>query len=160
MKAIRRSGAGSVAVLAGLILIGGLIPTSISTPVRQAGLDAWSLWQSNSALQKASAESSRIQDRADELRQSVEAVEHIATRLGTGALTLGEAAAMAEPWVRDRPGFATTAEYHYAASSFRLSVARYLIAKVQYLLAGDPSRTTAALMRLEREYQALLQSQP
>lgn len=160
MMGIRRSGAGSVTVLVGLVLIAGLIPTSIPNWVRQAGLESWSLWQSHNALQEASVESSRIQDRADGLRLSVEAVDHIATRLGAGAITLAEAAALAEPWVRDRPGFVTTVEYHYAAPHFRLSVARYLIAKVQYLLEGDPSRASIAVLRLEREYQILLQPQP
>jgi hypothetical protein len=160
VKVIRRAGAGSVAVLSGLILIAGLIPMNIPNWARPGDPDSWSLWPSHGALQETSAESNRIQDRADELRLSVEAVDHIAMRLGTGDLTLSEAAALAEPWVRERPGFVTTAEYRYAAASFRISVARYLIAKVQYLLEEDPSRSAVALVRLEREFQTLLQTQP
>lgn len=153
MKVIRRAGA----VLCGLILMAILIPASIPNWVGQTGLDGWSL--SQDAFEEASAESNRIQDRADELRQSMEAVDHIAMRLGTGDLTLAEAAVLAEPWVRERPGFVTTAEFRYAAPSFRQSVARYLIAKIQYLLEDDPSRSVVVLMRLEWEYY-ILQSQP
>lgn len=150
MTAVRRTGAASVTALSGFILFFGLAPTIAPQWLRWS--DLWKLREHRDALREAVDESVRIGDEAMQLQASIEAAEHIAGRLIAGTLSLAEAAEMAEPLVRNRPGFSSVDDWHYPGSSFRQLIARYLIRKVYSILENDPNRLAVALARLEAEY--------
>jgi hypothetical protein len=93
--------------------------------------------------------------RRERLFREFEIADQLATRLAAGSLSLGAAAEQIEPLLSDRPGFAYTCTTYYHVPNIRLGAARYLIGKVERLLASDPARWAAASGRLEAEYAAL-----
>ena len=152
MTTVRRAGTASVTVLSGCILLFVFAPISAPTWVRQAGVDIWELYRYQDSLKVSGDETARLDDEATQLHAAIEATEHLVDRMIAETLSLADAAELVEPLVRDRPGFSSAIDWHYAAPSFRLSVARYLIGKVKFILEDDPSRRVITLARLEAEY--------
>lgn len=93
--------------------------------------------------------------RRERLFREFEIADQLAARLAAGSLSLGAAAEQIEPLLSDRPGFAHTCTIYYRVPDIRLGAARYLIGKVERLLASDPARWAAASGRLEAEFAAL-----
>jgi hypothetical protein len=152
MTTVRRAGTASAAVLTGLVLTLGLTHATAPEWTRRAGLDVWKLAEARDAFQTTADESVRIRDEAERLRESIEAVDHITTRLVAGDLTLSDATDVTEPLLRERRGFSFAAESYYAAPTFRMSVGRYLIDRARRVLSTQLSRSTTVLARLEGEY--------
>jgi hypothetical protein len=150
MTTVRRAGTASMTVLSGFILFFGLAPTIAPEWIRWS--DLWKLREYRDAIREAADESVRIEDEAMQLQASIEASEHIADRLIAGTLSLAEAAEMTEPLVLDRPGSSSAVDWHYPGSSFRQSVARYLIRKVCSILENDPIQLAVTRAHLEAEY--------
>ena len=152
MTTIRRTGTTSVAVLSGLALTLGVAQASAPEWVRGAGLDVWNLSEYRDDFRASIKESARLQEEAEGFRQSIEVMDSITARVASEMISLEEATSESEPVLRDRPGFATTAAGYHQAPTLRLSIARYLIARVERQLHGDPSRLAAIARKLEAEY--------
>jgi hypothetical protein len=155
MTAFRRTGTTSAAVLSGLVLTLGLTHASAPEWSRRTGLDVWNLADTRASLREISEESARLGEESEQLRESIEAVEHITTRLIAGELTLSRATDLIEPLMRERPGFRWSAAMTHTAPTFRLSVARYLIDHVQRTGQTDPSRLAESIAQLQAEYEAM-----
>ena len=155
MLTFRRAGTASAALLPALAVTLGLSRATTPEWVRQAGLDVWNSQAAWSNLGANREEADRLREQAERLHRSIEAVDHLSARLAEGTVSLAEATDATEPLVRDRPGFSYAAGLYYAAPTFRLSVARYLIDRVRRVLAGDPGRLAAAVRRLGAEYTAM-----
>jgi len=155
MNALRRTGTTSAAVLSGLVLTLGLTHASAPEWSRRAGLDVWNLADARASLWEISEESTRLGEESEQLRESIEAAEHITTRLIAGELTLSRATDLVEPLMRERPGFRWYATPTYTAPTFRLSVARYLIDHVQRTERIHPGRLAEFNVQLQAEYEAM-----
>ena len=155
MTALRRTGTTSAAVLSGLILMLGLTHASAPEWSRRAGLEVWNLGDARASIWETSAESTRLDEESEQLRESIEAAEHITTRLIDGELTLSGATDLLEPLMRARPGFRWSSTKRHIAPTFRMSVARYLIDHVQRSGQIEPSRLAEFNAQLEAEYEAM-----
>jgi hypothetical protein len=152
MTAIRRTGAASAAVLSGLALTLGVAQAAVPQWIHEAGLDVWNISRYRDALRASAEESARLQEETELLRQSIESLDHVTMRLAAGMIPLDEATNESEPLLRDRPGFQTTAIVYYSAPTLRLSIARYLIQRVESPLQSNPSQLAIVSRKLEAEY--------
>jgi hypothetical protein len=134
----------------------GLTPMAAPRWAQQLGLDILRVSEHRDALRSATIESIRVEDEASQLWASIHAVEYTANRLIVGTLSLSGAVEAAEPFVSNRPGFSMASQCLYTAPTFRLMVARYLIARVRSILENDPYRLATTLARLEAEYCVML----
>jgi hypothetical protein len=89
----------------------------------------------------------------ERLLRKIDLAYHLAAHLTAGTLSLGDATTRMEPLLRERCGFHT----HCGCSGLDMhrATARYLIDKVQEVLALDPSRWENVSNRLECEYFAI-----
>jgi hypothetical protein len=155
MIAFRRTGTTSAASLCGLVVALGLTHASAPEWSRRAGLDFWNLTHEQECLWEIKEESARLSEESERLRESIEATDHLATRILVGELTLTEATDLLEPLLKERSSFRWSAATLYPAPSFRLSIARYLIERVQRAGQGDSGRWAAAIAQLRAEYQSM-----
>jgi hypothetical protein len=155
MTTVRRAGTTSAAALSAIILALGLAHAAAPQWTERIGLDIWNLFHLREQTRDHDRERERLKDREEQLGQEIEALDHLANRLSAGTLSLAEATDVAEPMMRNRTGFETAAELNYPAPTFRLSVARFLIARTGRTLETDPSRWAAVSSRLEAEYASM-----
>jgi hypothetical protein len=153
MTTVRRMGGTSAALLSGLVLVFVAAQAVAPKWVRSAGLDVWNASHYHAAFRKSAEESARMEEESRNLRQASQLLSEITLRLATGRLTLDEATRECEALLRDRPGFVdTVAPLYYPAATLRLSIARFLISRVESLLEGDPSRLIAVSRSLEAAF--------
>jgi hypothetical protein len=155
MTTLRRTGATSAAVLSGLIAMFGLAHAATPEWARQAGLDVWNLGEAQERLRETNEESARLRDEVEQLRESIEAAEHLTTRLINGEVTLAHATDLIEPLMLERPGFKSSASISHPAPTFRLMVARYLVDHVRRSLQSDPSRLAGLEVQLRAEFESM-----
>lgn len=155
MTTIRRAGTASVAALSGLVLTLGLAQSAAPEWTRRAGLDVWNVSAARDTLLATDRDREMLQSHAEQLHQEIEFTEHTTNRLMAGTLSLAGATDLIEPILRNRPGFDTVAEIHYPAPTFRLSVAQYLVKRVEWEMPADLSERAAISTRLEMEYALL-----
>jgi len=154
MTTAHRAGTASAAVLSGLVLALGLAHAAAPQWARRAGLDLWSLSDSQNTIQKNQQEMAQLEAQEERLHQESETLDHLATRLAVGTVSLAEATDTAEPILRNRSSAATLMRY-YQTPTLHLMVARHMIARVERCLDTDLSRWATASMRLEAEYAAM-----
>ena len=155
MTSARRAGTASAAGLTGLAL--ALVLGNAAAPgwVRRSGLDVWNLPALRADARATDRERALIEEQREQLFRGIEAADHVTVRLAAGDLSLAEATDRVELVLRERPGFEDSARVHYAAPNFRLTVARYLIARVGRLPGLDPARQSALAAGLEAEYASM-----
>ena len=126
-----------------------------SRVAHQAGLDVWNFAEAQERLRATNEESARLRDEVEQLRESIEAAEHLTSRLIKGEVTLAHATASIEPLMLERRGFRSSASISYPAPTFRLMVARYLIDHARRTLQSDPSRLAGLEVQLRAEYEGM-----
>jgi hypothetical protein len=154
MTTVRRAGTASAAALSGLVLTLGLAHAAAPEWVRQAGLDVWNAPALRDSLRAGNHRRAELLAHEERLFREIETIDHLAARLAAGSLSLAGATDAAEPILRERPSFPYTASQYYPAPTFRQSIARYLIARIERRHA-DPARWATISARLEAEYAAL-----
>jgi hypothetical protein len=122
---------------------------------RDIGLDVWNYPDAREQLRAAEEQRDEIVASQEELFRQIELGNHVAERLADGSMTLREAVAELEDPFGRREGFDVVWRDEYGTPTFRHGVARYVIGRVEALLAGDPARWAAVSARLEAEYDAL-----
>ena len=155
MTTFRRTGTTSAAVLSGLVAMFGLMHVAAPEWAQQAGLDVWNLAEAQERMRATTEESARLRDEVEQLRESIEAAEHLTTRLIKGEVTLAHATEVIEPLMLERRGFRSSASISYPAPTFRLMVARYLIDHARRTLQSDPSRLAGLEVQLRAEYEGM-----
>lgn len=160
MNSLRRTGTTSAAVLSGLVVTLGLTNATAPEWARRAGLDLWNIAEAAESLRTTGEESARLGEETQRLRETIEAADHITTRLIAGELTLECATDQIEPLMRERRGFEFVAAAFYPAPSFRMKVARYLIDRTRRSLVTNPGRLAGTEARLSAEFRAMTQLQP
>jgi hypothetical protein len=152
---VQRAGVVAAATVGGLALAVAVANAADPNWTRDIGLDVWHLPALEADVRHAERERERLQEEFDDLCKEVEVIEGLTARLAAGSLSLEAAGEQAEPILRDRPGFDEAALRYYEAPTVRLGAARYMIARVQWLLRTDPCRKAAVTERLEAEYAAM-----
>jgi hypothetical protein len=155
MTTNRRAGAVSAAALSGLAAIFGLAQFVAPAWAASLGLDVWNVPSFRESLRRSEAERRALAAQEERLLREMEAARHVAVRLAEGAVTLDGATDELEPLLATRPGFNVTCGAAYGSTTFRQGVARYLMSRVEQLLAEDPDRLAAVYCRLEGEYASL-----
>ncbi|MCS7022472.1 MAG: hypothetical protein NZ703_12190 [Gemmataceae bacterium] len=101
-----------------------------------------------------------LEQEKERLRRSCAALDHLSVRLVVGDITLAEAAALAEAFVRHRPGFDTVMSWQYPGAVRRVALAQFLIQRAEARCADqDPSLWYPARLRLEQELATLQQQE-
>jgi hypothetical protein len=156
MSSFRRTGTTSAAALSGLVVTLGLTHATAPEWARRAGLDVWNIAEAVDSLRTTEEESARLSEEAQRLHETIEATDHITTRLVTGEISLGVATDQIEPLMRERQGFGLVDLASSSAPSFRVKVARYLIDRTRRSLADDPGRIAGTEARLNAEFHELV----
>jgi len=118
-------------------------------------LALWNFPDARGDLLELNAESARLNREAEQLRVSIEAADHITSRLIARDLTLAGATDLLEPLMEARPGFKELVATSCPATTFRMAVARSLIDRVRRTHHADPSRLSSLEAQLEVEYGAM-----
>jgi uncharacterized small protein (DUF1192 family) len=77
MTTFRRTGTTSAAVLSGLVAMFGLMHVAAPEWAQQAGLDVWNFAEAQERMRATTEESARLRDEVEQLRESIEAAEHL-----------------------------------------------------------------------------------
>jgi hypothetical protein len=156
MTTIRRAGTASVATLSGLVLTLGLMQTAAPEWARFAGLDVWNVSAAQESCRAADQRRGALETQAEQLHDEIQFIEQVASRLAAGTISMAAATDSVEPILRERSAFNTVAEIYYPAPTFRLTVARYLSARVlQHSSLFELVRWATLATRLEVEYAAM-----
>lgn len=156
MTAIRRPGAASATVL--IALSASLVAAHLIAPdwSRRAGLDVWNLAALEHEYRDAAEERADLAAQADQDAARRTAGNQIAAQLIDGTTTLPVAADDLREVFRGDSGRRMLLGLAYpAAPSDRHLFARHGIDRVAMLLAEDPARRAAVVVRLEAEYRAM-----
>jgi hypothetical protein len=155
MTTIRRAGTASGATLSALVLGLGFAHFVAPRWSERVGLDVWNYSVAQDDARETGARADALETVRTKMRREIEIADHLAVRLAEGTLTLGEAAEVLAPMLRERPGFDTVRERHYRAPSQRHAAARYAIVHTEIVLRDEPDRWAAVAPRLEAEYAAM-----
>ncbi|MCE9562795.1 MAG: hypothetical protein K8U57_12180 [Planctomycetes bacterium] len=152
--AAQRAGTVSVATLSGLVLT--LVAAELLAPrwVQSLGLDVWNFHALREEARITREHSVAVEAERVRLRREVEASGHTANRLIDGRITLADAIDELEPILQHRVGF-ECAWLQDPPPTFRHSVARYIINRVEATLEAKPEQRTVVSARLKAEYDAL-----
>jgi hypothetical protein len=154
MTARRRVGAASATALLGLLLAIATAEILIPQWPRRLGLDIWNWGEVRAEVRQHEQEAAAVEAHRVQLRREVEIANHIAAKLIAGQITLVEAIDELSPILRHRIGF-EHAWPNDPPPTFRHSVARYAITRVEAELTNDPARQAEVVGRLKAEYAAL-----
>lgn len=155
MFGFRRTGTTSAAFLCGLVMAVSLTHASAPEWSRRIGLDFWNLLKEQESLQEVIQESAQLSDESERLRESIEAADHLTTRILAGELTLTQATDLLEPLLSERHSFRWCAAKVYPAPTFRMSIARYLIDRVHREGQVDSGRLARLKAQLQAEYESM-----
>jgi hypothetical protein len=153
---IRRAGKTTAVAAFGFAVVLALTYAVAPAWTREVGLDVWNYSEARKELQRANELRAELATAEDELHSQFEICDHVAARVANDSLTLRQAVDELEELCRRQTGFDTVREYR-EAPTFRHSVARHVMGRVNVLLAGEPAKRAACAVRLGAEYRALSQ---
>ena len=152
--AAQRTGAVSVATLAGLLL--ALVFADLVAPqwCQEFGLDVWNFRAVREDARRVEEQAVSVEAQRVRLVREIELAGQTSGRLIEAKITLAEAIDELEPVLLYRVGFECSWPLD-PPPTFRHAVARYIITRVKAELATNPDKLASVSARLNAEYAAL-----
>jgi len=152
--AAHRPGAVSLAALAGIVAT--IFVADLVAPrwIQQLGLDVWNFQAVREESRLNEEHAIAVEAQRIRLLREVQVTGHTANRLINETITLEEAVDELEPIMRNRVGF-ECAWPHDRPPTFRHAVARYVVNRVDAMLADDPEQREVICAKLKIEYDNL-----